>query len=341
MATVEKHLSIKSNKYLKRQSAIKNSIAVVYTFVAYFNSIYLLTLESLAINIVGILLLSHSLVYSAYLCHECMHGTIFKGRRGNTVFGTAMLWLNGGCYYGFKPLMLQHIAHHVDRVDVFTFDIPNAIKEQKPLILRGILVLEWLYFPIVAFLVRWRWVVNSWLNANSYKDRARLSFIFITRTFLWIGIGWLSWKALLFYFISYINMIHVLRFFDAFQHTYEAFPPGEKLPRRDAEHEQKNTFSNLVSTRYPLLNVLFLNFGYHNAHHAVMKCPWHILPDLDRDLTSTRKDNYIPLSAQVLNYHRFRITRLLEGQGKTALESKSEPYEQFYGAVDVSFLTLY
>ena len=36
---------------------------------------------------------------------------------------------------------------------------------------------------------------------------------------------------------------------------------------RDREYEQMNTYSNVTSLRHPWLNLLLLNFPYHNAHH--------------------------------------------------------------------------
>jgi fatty acid desaturase len=326
--------------YLLQQKLLWNISAIVYTCLGYASGIVLLN-SNIWLNLLGVILLSHSLVYSAYLSHEFMHGSIFKARNWNTIFGTAMLWLNGGCYYGFDALSLQHIAHHVNRVDVFTFDIPAAIKQQPRLIRQIIIILEWFYFPIVSFWSRWRSIYALWRNGKHQKERVRLISILLIRATLFILLGLISLKAILLYFLSYVVMITILRWMDAFQHTYEAFPPGATLPKRDRADEQKNTYSNLLSRRYPWLNLLLLNFGYHNAHHALMKCPWHSLLELDRELSSANKNNYIPLSTQLINYHRFRIIRLLEGQGQTVDEKGNQCYDRFYGAVDVSFLTLY
>ncbi len=326
--------------YLHNQNLFGNISVITYTFTSYFGGIVLLTLSNIFLNILGVLLLSHSLVYSAYLCHEFMHGTIFKSRRWNTGLGKIMLWLNGGCYYGFKALMLQHIAHHIDRVDVFTFDIPAAIEQQPALVRKTIIILEWSYFPIVSFWSRWRWITAPWWSSERHDERSRLTFIFLIRASIFALLGSISLKALLLYFVSYIISIHLLRWMDAFQHTYEAFLPGTNLPKRNVADEQKNTYSNLLSRRYAWLNLLFLNFGYHNAHHALMKCPWHSLPQLERELF-TDNNNYLPLSTQLINYHQFRITRLLKGQGQTVTEQEKLSCDRFYGAVDVSFLTLY
>jgi hypothetical protein len=125
-----------------------------------------------------------------------------------------------------------------------------------------------------------------------------------------------------------------------FQHTYEVFEVGTPLPKRDRAHEQANTFSNLVSQKYGWLNLLLLNFGYHNAHHELMKCPWHSLHELDRELFNGSETHYVTLPQLVWNYHRFRMSRLYSGQGKAVDESGQLNLEGFYGGIEVSFLVL-
>ncbi len=333
--------SINIHTYLHRQKPHWNAIAICYTFLGYFGGITLFTLPNLWLNSLGVFFLTYSLVISAYLTHEFMHGNIFKGRRGNTIFGTVMLWLNGGCYYGFQALTIQHIAHHVDRVDVLTFDIAAAIQQQRRFIRQVIVILEWLYFPIVGFWSRWQFITSPWWNIERRDQQGRIAIVLIVRATLFTLLGLTFPKALLLYFLSYIGMITVLRWADAFQHTYEAVEPGTPLPKRDRDHEEANTFSTLLSPRYRWLNLLLLNFGYHNAHHAVMKCPWHSLHELDGELSLSIDDKrYIPLSQQLINYHRFRVARLFAGQGLT-VDQNPNKIASYYGAADVSFLTLY
>ena len=336
--TIATPTSLNIRSYVSKQKAFWNEIAITYTFLGYIGGIALLFVTDIWLNILGTVFLTHSLIYSAYLSHEFMHGTIFKDRRRNVIFGQLMVWLNGGCYYGLQALTLQHIAHHVDRVDVFTFDISAAIQKLATPIRRTIFALEWCYFPIVSFWSRWQAISKQWQNSEQTK---RITGIFAIRFTAFILLGIISFKALLLYFLSYVGMIIVLRWVDAFQHTYEAFPVGTSLPKRDRDHEQLHTYSNLISRRYPWLNLLLLNFGYHNAHHAVMKCPWHSIPELDMELSQNKTVNYISLSQQLANYHRYRVTRLVTGQGNATGEMGNRNYEQFYGAVDVSFITLY
>ena len=329
---------INYRSYVSRQKAFWNEIAIAYTFLGYIGGIALLFVADIWLNILGVVFLTHSLIYSAYLSHEFMHGTIFKDRRHNVIFGQLMLWLNGGCYHGLQALTLQHIAHHVDRVDVFTFDISAAIQKLPTPVRRVIFILEWCYFPIVSFWSRWRAIWKNWQKPEQAK---RITIILAIRLTAFALLGIISLKALLLYFLSYVGMITVLRWMDAFQHTYEAFPTGTQLPKRDRDHEQLHTYSNLISRRYPWLNLLVLNFCYHNAHHAVMKCPWHSIPELDNELAQNKNVNYISLSQQLVNYHRYRVSRLVSGQGDATGEMGNRNYEQFFGAVDVSFITLY
>ncbi len=331
-------LSFNYRSYVSKQKTFWNEIAIAYSLLGYMGGIALLMVANGWLNILGVVFLTHSLIYSAYLAHEFMHGTIFKDRRRNVIFGQLMVWMNGGCYYGLQALTLQHIAHHVDRVDVFSFDIADAIGKLPPSIRKVVFIFEWCYFPIVAFWARWQRIIKDWQKPEQVK---RISFIFAIRLTAFILLGIFSVKALLLYFLSYLGMITVLRFVDAFQHTYEAFSAGTKLPKRDLDHEQLHTYSNLVSRRYPVLNLLILNFGYHNAHHAVMKCPWHSIAELDRELAQNQTVNYMSLSQQLISYHRHRLARLITGQGNATGEMGDRNYEQFYGAVDVSFITLY
>jgi hypothetical protein len=74
-----------------------------------------------------------------------------------------------------------------------------------------------------------------------------------------------------------------------------------------------------------------------------MKCPWYKLQDLNNELLKNNNlpKQHISIVKQLINYHQFRITRLFTGQGEVFKEAEKICFEKFYGAVDVSFLTLY
>lgn len=326
--------------YIHRDKPIWNSLAIAYTGICYVGGIALLLQPNGWLNGLGVFSLTHSLVLSAYLAHECMHGAIFASMKANAIAGGLILWLNGACYTPFHDLARLHIAHHVNRVDFCRFDLGGYLDSLPHLIRNSLLALEWLYFPALAFLLRIRSIFAPFWVAERKNDRGRVTLILIVRLAMFALLAFLSPKALLLYFLSYIGMITILRFMDAFQHTYEVFPLGAVLPDRDRAHEQTNTFSNVISQRYWWLNLLLLNFGYHNAHHEVMKCPWHSLHELDRALFSDPASHVITLPELLANYHKFRITRIASGQGSAVDQFGNRSLEAFYGGIEVSFLVL-
>lgn len=339
---------------------IWDGLAICYTLGGYGLGLGLILVGNGWVNGLGVVLLTHCLVLSAYLAHEFMHGAVLSG--WNELGGNLMLWLNGGCYVRFEELRRMHLAHHVNRIDYCRFDIPGFLRS-LPGWLRGLFLgLEWLYIPALAFLLRIRLILAPFLNAERRLDRSRMVMILIVRVACFVGLAILSLKALLLYFLAYIGMIHLLRLMDAFQHTYDSLPVGMPIPEghknvspevADA-HEQANTFSNVISRRYRGLNLLLLNFGYHNAHHAVMTCPWYRLPDLDEALYGTVADpvnelangkvnvwgsHYLTLPELIGNYHRFRVSRIWTGQGQVDPPGENR-IAQFYGATEVSFLVV-
>jgi fatty acid desaturase len=336
-ATVAKDLQA----YKVQKFSLWNAIALLYVVLGYVGGIALLCLPSPWLNGLGTFLLTHSLICSAYLAHDCMHNAVGKGRRLNGLLGNAMLWINGGCYYGFDRLALQHIAHHVQRIDSFTFDIPSAIKRLPHVVRIFVLTLEWFYFPVVGFWSRWRSLLTPFWNPAQRREIPRVVTLLLIRGTLYLILGITSLKALVLYFMAYIAMITVLRWMDAFQHTYEAFPPGSFLPKRDRDYEQTHTFSPLLSSRFPWLNILVLNFGYHNAHHALMTASWYHLPEIHAQFIPDNDKPTISLMQQLTNYHRFRVRRLLCGQGEAIDQYGNFSLEHFFGAADVSFLMLY
>jgi fatty acid desaturase len=108
-------------------------------------------------------------------------------------------------------------------------------------------------------------------------------------------------RALLLYGLAYVLFLHALNYFDAFHHTFEQHfvEPDEALPMsaRNAAYEQGNTYSNLISRRWPWLNLLVLNFGYHNAHHQRASVPWYRLPAYHRELYGRTGACELPVAA--------------------------------------------
>lgn len=113
---------------------------------------------------------------------------------------------------------------------------------------------------------------------------------------------------------------------------------------RDRAYEQAHTYSNLVSMRFPVLNLLTLNFGYHNAHHERAAVPWWRLPALHRELYDERALNVMPLAELLRTWHRNRVKRVVADHYGTpetgAPQAGARRADAFVGAHGVSFLTV-
>jgi len=120
------------------------------------------------------------------------------------------------------------------------------------------------------------------------------------------------------YVLAYLLMMHVLRFMDALQHDYPysatLFNYVQPPHKGDNDWEQEHTFSVPISLRFPSLNWLTLNFGYHNAHHHNMNVPWYRLPALHKEMTDNDPASVIPFRSQLKVYHRNRVLRIFNPQ---------------------------
>lgn len=316
-----------------------NAAALAYIFGGYGLAIALLLSSFWLLNSLGVVLLIHTLMWAAYFVHECIHGTVFQKMRWNEMLGQALLFLTGSCYCRYKTLARVHLAHHKNRADFAPFSLPEFLRSLPQPLLNLIIVLEGLYLPAVNFMQRWTAALAPFFGEARQDERLKNALLLLTRGSLFTWLALISPKAVVLYFVAYVSFINILRFLDCFQHTYTVFRWDEPLPNYDLHHEEVNTFSNILSQRYPWLNLIFLNFGYHNAHHRVVRCPWYRLPQLDAQLYNRDYRQYVTLPRLVQNYHRYRIARLFEGQGEVVDTSeRGLNLDRFIGAVGVSFL---
>lgn len=339
VTTVKPESSVNNKRYLGYRNHVANSIALSSIFIGYCGGIFLLFSINIWLNILGVIWLAHSLINSAIMTHEFMHDTIFYNRRWNTLGGNIMIWLNGGCYAPFRDLARVHLGHHIDCVDFGPFDLPTMMGRLPAVLRYAVLALEWLYFPCLNFMAQWRSITAPFWHPDRQHLRVRVTILLITRIGLFTVMGLISLKALVLYFIAYTGMVTVIRWIDAFQHTFDVYRIGSVLPNHSREYETLHTFSTpLLSLRYRWVNLLLLNFGYHNVHHDVMRCPWHSLPDLDRELYQGDEVQYIGIQQLLVNYHRFRIDRIFLGQGQALNRPEDLDLDKFYGATAVSLL---
>lgn len=325
--------------------AAPNIAALAFTLLGYGLSVWALTLSSGVLNLLGFAGLTLTLIWSAYYIHEFAHQAIFRSAEANERWGTLMSWLNGACYARFAGLRRKHMRHHVERADVVTFDSRGFLLASPAWFRRGVLALEWAYFPAVEFLMRGFVIARPFMYGGSLGDRVRIVGIAVVRIGAFAALGWYSPKALALYFAAYLVFVTVLRFADCFQHTYDSYPilgdtpiPNDKV--RDRAYEQANTYSNVFGIDNFWLNLLWLNFGYHNAHHDRPTVAWHRLPAYHRELYGNGYCQVVPVSQLLKAFHQHRLTRVLSGDyGQVLDPTVRGRADGFVGAVGVSFLT--
>lgn len=322
--------------------ALPNLLAIAYAFAGWATGVWLLTRSDFAYNTIGVLLTAHALVYSAYLIHECAHHTIFAVPADNDRLGAILSWLNGACFATYAGLKEKHLRHHADRLDIVTFDYRAVLNRAPEWVRRCVLALEWAYVPAVEILIRGLVIAAPFLYGTT-QDRLRVIAIFVIRASLFAVLAWISVKALLLYVLAYLLFMSVMRFMDAFQHTYDVFPtlslePAPADLRRDRKYEYENTYSNLVSIGHPWLNLLVMNFPYHNAHHTRPAVPWHELPALHRALYGDKDRQVMPCRILLASYHKHRVARVF-ATDYGSVDADGDRAGGYIGAIGVNFLT--
>ncbi|MDX2165867.1 MAG: fatty acid desaturase [Deltaproteobacteria bacterium] len=323
--------------------AWRNVAAIGYASLGHALAIALLVGGGWLARLIGVGLAAHTLLIAAYLVHECIHETIFRDRRWNARLGLLMAWLGDGALAGYEWLRKKHLHHHLDRVDPLGFDY-RVWLAQHPRGRRLVYGLEWAHVPAIELLLR---VVPVWrviARASDRGERGRVALVVGSRVvaalLLWT---WSPLGAVL-YGVAYLLFVVMARFADAFHHTFELMvvddydhPYGPPGPSFDRAYEDANTFSNVLSRRRPWLNLLVLNFSYHNAHHVKPGIPWHRLPALDAQLFGGASPQCLPMPRLLADFHAFRLARLTADQ---TIVSAADGSPRYVGAVAVSLLTV-
>jgi fatty acid desaturase len=319
-----------------------NLMALSYALSGYFIGLGCILSASVWLNFVGVLLLAHSMVIAAYLVHECAHNTILKKNSSNARLGRFLNWLTGACYGDYEDIRHKHFRHHADRADVVAFDYRQRLA-QHPLLTKLVQIAEWLYIPAVEVLMHLLVIVLPFVMPTRQHRRRRVLIVLAIRVSLFSLLMWYSPRVALLYPLAYMLFLTVMRFMDVHQHTYEIFETLEKkrgaeAKRFDRNYEQRNTYSNLFSTRHPWLNLLTLNFGYHNAHHLKPNAPWYQLPALHQALYGNDDSQLLPFSNLLRAYHRYRVPRTLNADNGDIGQAEARG-SSFIGVDGVSFLT--
>ena len=290
-----------------------HSGAIFYALATYFAGWSLLFFGGWMGFLPGVIMLGHGMIIAAYLIHECAHNTLFKVNRHNLQLANLLGWICGSCYGTVEDIRMKHFRHHVENDDVVWFDYEEFFKKH-PKIYRLTVLLEWFYIPAHDILMHTIMVFTAFVIPQRRNQWKRNLAVILVRSALLIGVAYASLAALGGYILAYMIMIIVLRFVDGLEHDYpyrtNMYTDEVSEHKGDLAWEQEHTFSPILSWRFPFLNWLILNFGYHNAHHAKPTTPWFDLPQLHRKMFGDDPDTVIRLWPQLLMYHRYRRYRI-------------------------------
>ena len=287
--------------------------ALLYAVTAYLAGFAGLFSGNWLINALATVLLAHAMTIAAYMIHECGHNTVFRDNANNARLGSFLTWLCGASYGTYEDIRYKHFRHHVDNDDVVWFDYEGFF-QRHPLILKVTLFLEWFYIPAHDLIMHFILVFTSFIIPQRRNQRRRNVMVILLRGGVFLGLCWWFPRVAFLYAIAYMGMMTLLRLMDSLQHDYGYHTnlfEGERSARKgDLAWEQEHTFSNFISFKYPLFNLLVLNFCYHNAHHAKPTTPWFDLPRVHRELFGNDPSRVITLLPQLKVFHRYRIFRI-------------------------------
>ena len=278
-------------------------------------------------SLFGVFLLAEGMILSWYLRHDCCHLLAFQRKKHNVVLGEILSCITGELQSPFTEYRRAHLRHHSDQVDLVGVDLHHMLESYPRWARSAVLLLESAYIPIIFLLVR---VANIWSELNaSGGSRVRAVCAIAIYSLVYGTVGALSPVSLLLYLFAVIIRIHCLRFVDAYQHTYHRVSGDGQIKSQGWTYEQRNTFSFPIAKNYTFLNLLILNFGFHNAHHASPTCPWYRLPKLDKALRQSWQlsdqeirdpspRGQIGIGLLLKSYHRDRVRRITDSDSGMA-----------------------
>lgn len=331
--------------FKNKSGFIYNSLALLYISLAYVLGFAGLFSEHWGLQLLSTLILAHSLIISSYILHECAHNTVMKLSEHNARLGRLLMWVNGSCYGQYEDIRYKHFRHHVENGDLCWFEYRHWL-QKHPYVLKAVLLLEYLYIPAHEVLMHAVLVIGSFVIPQRKSQRLHNLTVIAVRGTLYALLLWFYPVVALLYAVAYMLMMVVLRFMDNLQHdyggTHTLFDKTPLQQKGDKVYEQIHTFSNPLSTQYVWLNLLVLNFGFHNAHHAKPITPWFELPALHHQLFGENTQSIIPFMAQWQCYSRYRVKRVMQDEDIDAASFLNDAKKgQTAGINAVSFLTAF
>lgn len=309
----------------QRSTGINVTLIAVIAM-SYCGGLLLVTRSRPGLVALGAASLLVAMLLSWYLSHDCAHHLVFRDKRKNHVLGEVLSWINGVAYFRFHEYCTYHIRHHTKQVDFIGVDITAALARLPVWLGQSLIALEAAYLPAMYGFIKFS-ALFAILKEPDRGYRMRVASLLLVTAGFFLVLGYLSPAAVACYLIVVCLRIHCIRFVDAFQHSYVQVAPDHATPTKGRQYEQHHTFSFPVARRFKGLNLLILNFGYHNAHHALPGCPWYNLPALDALITSsgaaddaasgaspTQRVSFLELLRGYHRHRRYRITTTDEGQ---------------------------
>lgn len=287
----------------------------------------LLVGHSMLTTVVAVALLSQSMIWSWYLTHDCAHRLVAQMDWMNVALAELLGLINGVAYTGFSAYRMDHMRHHAERIDLLGVDLRQAATAWPRATVAGLKAMEFTYIPIFFYVVKWR-AIGDALNGRDVAGRLRALACLGVYGALFVTLSRASFTAPLALLVASFVRIHVTRFVDAFQHTYDQVPTESQFDiTRSRDYEMRNTFSLPVARRHRWLNLLILNFGFHYAHHSVPSCPWYALPKVDTlvwpgDQTGDPREREISFGSLVAAYHSKRVARIFEAHEGVAYDAE-------------------
>ncbi|CAA0081229.1 Uncharacterised protein [Halioglobus japonicus] len=318
---------------------------LLYIAFAYIGGWLAIFQDSAAINVVGVILLTHGMFIAAYLLHDCGHNAVFLSTKRNANLGEVLNWIAGSCYGRYEDIRYKHMRHHVDNYDPVVWDYRSFLK-RHPTLEAVVKAAEWAYIPAVEIMMHTMLVLAPWFIESKRAQRARVLKVLLVRGSLLALVLFLNPVAFFLYIVAQLLLFTALRFMDCYQHNYEVVfnldENGVEPPHRgDAEYEQRNTYTNLVSSRFPKLNLLVLNFCYHNAHHEKPTLGWYRLPALHAQMYPQVEPQVLGFVEQARAFHKHRVARIYaEDYGDDEVK-ESLAQGRAVGADALSFLTAF
>ena len=177
-------------------------LALLYCQSAYFGGAALILSMNPIFMLIGMLAMAHGMVIAAYMIHDCGHNTVFKSPGHNATLGKTLNWLTGGCYGTYEELRANHMRHHVDNADVIILDYRGYLV-RHPAQRKIVEVLEWLYVPIVEFLMHGALILAPFIFKDKKEQRFRVIKIVMIRFSLLTVVFLYSPLAYMCYFLAY------------------------------------------------------------------------------------------------------------------------------------------